>query len=167
MRDACDCSNWRSPLRWGRGLDQVSKGGLCPVSIRSPCMDLWKKGRVPRTPLSIWSHPPTSLVAFYPPSNHPPAKKGRADPGVFILAECVHVVSACSCVRAWKADTMIPGCCPRGFLSYCVSRCLGDGRKLFIGLEWGGEIFFLHHIFVCVYSSRWWWLLIVCLIVSN
>lgn len=119
------------------------------------CIDSWKKERVPRTPQSIWPHPPPPRhisTPFYLPSNPPPAlqKKGRAGESAHVRRVCYSLCAlVCLCVSLYyreleKADAMNPGGCLGGFISHCVSRCSGDGRKLFMGMktpEWAGEIF--------------------------
>lgn len=169
----------KSPQREQKPRSGVRRGGFALSA--SDLLHRFMEERKGSQDTSIdLAPPPTSLFPLYLPSNHPPAQKGRT--GVLILAESVHVccvcvrlyVCVCAFLRAAKADTMNPGNCLRGFISHCVSRCLGDGRKLFMGLkmlEWAGEMFFSTTtvcMCVCVSPSRnLWWRLIFFLIVSN
>lgn len=151
-----------SPLRGGaRSLDPVSRGRLCPVSIWSSLHRFMEERE--GFPGYLNRSGPIPHISL--PSNPPPAQKGRARvyTRVLCLLPCACAL-VCLCVRAFKswkkADTMDPGSRLKGFISHCVSQCLGDGRKLFMGLKML-ERYIFFPIQLCVCSSRkLWWLLI-------
>lgn len=107
----------KSPQRGHEPRSGVRRGGFALSASDLPCIDSWKKGRVPRMPLSIWPHPPH---LFFPSIFHltipQPGKVEReffSHPGWV----CTCVCSVCSpawavyvyvCVRArdfksWKS----------------------------------------------------------------
>lgn len=115
---------------------------LCPVSIHSPLHRFIEERMGSQdTTIDFGPSAPTTHTHLFPPiiHLHPPIAqkcKGTQEFPISAVHACYDCLPVCVCVqaflRAGKADTMNLVHCLRGFISYCVRKILGDGRKLFM-----------------------------------
>lgn len=98
----------------------VSRGGLCPVSIRSSLHRFMDKRNGSQDNSIDLAPSPTSPHPLHLPPNTLSVQRGKA--GV-----CWEGVSV---FKITKSCTMNPDSCLGGFISSCVSPCLDDRRKM-------------------------------------